>query len=437
MTPGARLAAVIDILAAVETDGRPAERILQAYFRARRYAGARDRRAVAADVFEILRTRARLGWWLRHTGAEARSRSLALAHLALMGRLDGPAIERQFTDGTHAPGALDGEERALAEALGGHALDHPDMPGWARHEHPPWLEPQLRLGLGADFGAELDALNRPAPLDLRVNTLLATREVAQTALAADGIACEPTPLSPWGLRSAAGQAVDRSNAYMQGLVEIQDEASQIAVLLARIQPAQTVVDYCAGAGGKTLAIAAVLQGQGRLIALDTDPHRLERMVPRLGRARAQGVETAVLLERPAGPVPAPVEPGTADRVLVDAPCSGTGTWRRDPGLKWRLTPDMLAGHVARQRRIVARAAGLVRPGGLLIYMTCSVLPQENEEILQTFIADNPAFAALPAGDIWTLAAPCPSAVDSNVVRLTPRRTATDGFSIAVLRRNGA
>ena len=437
MTPGARLAAVIDILAATEIDGRPAERIMQAYFRARRYAGARDRRAAATDVFEILRARARLVWWLRHAGAEARPRALALAHLALVGRLDGSAIAHQFTDGTHAPGALDQDERAVADTLSGVALDHPDMPGWARHEYPPWLEPQLRQSLGGEYGTELDALNSPAQLDLRVNMLRATREAAQAALAAEGIISQTTPLSPWGLRCAAGQAVDRSQAYLQGLVEIQDEASQIAVLLARIQPGQTVVDYCAGAGGKTLAIAAVLEGRGRLIALDADPLRLERMAPRLRRARAHAVETAVVLERPAGPALAPVEPGTAERVIVDAPCSGSGTWRRDPGLKWRLTPEILASHVARQRRIIARAAGLVRPGGLLVYLTCSVLPQENEEIVQGFVADNPAFAALSAGDIWTLSAPCPSAADAHVVRLTPRRTGTDGFSIAVLRRNGA
>ncbi|MEO5335687.1 MAG: RsmB/NOP family class I SAM-dependent RNA methyltransferase [Magnetospirillum sp. WYHS-4] len=403
MTPDARLQAAIEVLAEVEASRRPADRVLELYFRARRYAGAKDRRAVAEGVYGVLRRRARLDWWLERLGLPGEARTRAL----LAASLDGYPLDFQ---GAHGPSPLSDAERALA---GVPAIDHPDMPEAVALECPAWLEPPLRDAFGPDFAAALRALNRPAPVDLRVNTLKATREAARAALAAEGVEAFPTPRSPIGLRLAEPKALGSLGAFREGLVEVQDEGSQLLALAVGAAPGMTVVDYCAGGGGKTLALGAAMGNRGRLIACDSDGRRLAKLDDRRRRAGLGIVETWVL----DGTAP----DLAADRVLVDAPCSGTGTWRRAPEARWRLDAAALAALRETQGLILDRAAALVAPGGWLIYATCSVLAAENEDIVAAFLAAHPDFALHP--------------VDAATphLRLAPHATGTDGFFAAVLR----
>jgi 16S rRNA (cytosine967-C5)-methyltransferase len=310
------------------------------------------------------------------------------------------------------------------------------MPDWVSLEYPAWLDFTLRQLWGGQLNAEMAAFNRPATLDLRVNTGLATVDEARKALAADGVEARPTPFSPIGLRLDARPNLGGMAAFRQGLVEVQDEGSQLIALLVDALPGMTVVDYCAGAGGKTLALAAAMtrdeQLDGRLAACDVAAGRLQRMKDRLKRARVKGVEGRVLddgqdawLEEWAA---------SADRVLLDVPCSATGTWRRRPDVRWRLTAADVEAQTERQRRLLDDAQGLVKPGGRLVYATCSVLTQENERPVADFLDQNPDFAVLDCAPLWRqiLAAPCP--VDGPFLRLSPAATETDGYFVAVLER---
>ena len=315
------------------------------------------------------------------------------------------------------------------------------MPEAAALEIPEWLAGSLRRQWGDGLQAEMAALNRPADLDLRVNTLKGGRAAAIQSLAADGVEARPTPLSPIGLRVRGRVRLEGAAAFRDGLVEVQDEGSQLVALLTGARPGMTVFDVCAGAGGKTLALAAAMENRGTLIAADTDMGRLKRMKPRLRRAGVSGVEAQVLdetLSPDQKPWPE-ADLGAADRVLVDAPCSGTGAWRRDPDARWRLTPAELERDLARQRRILAQAAPLVAPGGRLVYATCSVLPAENEDQVEHFLKNHPQFEVLPITRVWaeTLGgtAPCPCPECAIYFSLSPAANETDGFFAAVLVRS--
>jgi 16S rRNA (cytosine967-C5)-methyltransferase len=281
------------------------------------------------------------------------------------------------------------------------------------------------------------ALNLPAPLDLRVNRLKADRDTAQRALAAEGIRAEPTPWSPLGLRITHRVPLAGTAAFKDGLVEVQDEGSQLAAPLADARPGMRVVDFCAGAGGKTLALAAQMENRGKLVACDTASWRLERAGIRLRRAGVSNVERRPLSSErdpwvkrhaPKG------KEGGFDRVFVDAPCLGIGSWRRNPDGKWRMTPNDLAELLVRQRDILASAARLVKPGGRLVYATCSLLREENEDQAEAFLAASPDFVLYPVGRAWaeTLNDRCPGGED--YLRLTPARHGTDGFFVALFER---
>ena len=441
MTPGARLQAAIEILRDSLASPLPADSVADAYFRRRRYAGSGDRRAILERIFSLLRRRARLGWHLVRAGHQGtpEPRALALADLVVGDGLDGPQAAALFGSSTHAPEALSESERRVADAMTGGVLADPTMPDPVRLEYPAWLDESLRGAFGDKLAVEMGALNARAALDLRVNIAKTTREEARAALAQDGIKTEPTPLSPWGLRVRDAARIGNTHAFKAGLVEAQDEGSQIAALLVGARPSMTIIDLCAGAGGKTLALAASMgeQGriQGRLIACDTSAERLERMIPRLARAGIDGVRRVVLKD---DDFSALAEfSGAADRVLLDVPCSGSGAWRRDPLAKWRLTPETLADLCARQRRILDRAAALVRPGGRLVYVTCSVLPQENEAAVGAFISHDDGFRVVPAGEPWTEAIGVAPPAGDQFLRLSPARNGTDGFFIAVLERVSA
>ena len=437
MTPGARAAAAIELLNVIEAEGRPADRCVATYFAARRYAGSKDRRAISERVFAVLRHRAALDWWLARGGEPAPSaRARAIAALALLEGCAAPDISGLFDGGRHGPAPLEEAERTLAAGLVGPTLRSPEQPPWVRCEAPDWLYARFAETFEAEVEAELSALIASAPVDLRVNGLKADRAAARAVLAEDGIVAEPTPVSPLGLRLAGRAPLAAARAYRQGLVEVQDEGSQAVALLCDARPGMTVVDFCAGAGGKSLALAAQMGGpgrrEGRLIALDVDGARLSRARPRLERAGAGWVETRAI-EGPRDPWLAGLA-GRCERVLVDAPCSGSGAWRRQPDARWRLTPEALADYRAAQDEALAAAAPLVAPGGWLIYATCSLLNEENGVSIGRFLASHDAFAPLDPEPVWrsVLGGPCPRQGEG--VLLSPARCGTDGFYVALLER---
>lgn len=423
MRDSARLQAAIEILAEIEATRLPADAVIEAYFRSRRYAGSKDRRAVADRVYGLLRRRARLDWGLAELGLEASPRTRAL--LAAFQDGEDPA---GLLGGPHGPAPLEGDEERLFQPLPS------GMPEAVALECPAWLEPALRDVCGADFPAALAALNRPAPVDLRVNSLKATREAALAALTEEGVEAAPTPLSPLGLRLAQPRRLGGVKAFVDGLVEVQDEGSQLLALLTGAKPGMTVVDFCAGGGGKALALAAAMGNQGRLWACDADGRRLARLEDRRRRAGVRIVASHLLGE---GDDPwLAANAATADRVLLDVPCSGSGTWRRAPEARWRLDAAMLEDLREKQRSILDAACSLAKPGGWLVYATCSLLREENEAPVEAFLAAHPEFTALPAATVWREALgdiPCPAPAGP-FLRLAPHATGTDGFFLAVVGR---
>ncbi|MBM3523257.1 MAG: methyltransferase domain-containing protein [Alphaproteobacteria bacterium] len=437
MTPGARAQAAIELLDTIDTARGPADSCAQHYFRARRFIGAKDRAAIARLVYGVLRHRAQLDWWLsRAGGGEPSPRTRVFVGLAILERWRAADLLDALDGDRFRPAAASPPERALAKALDGRSLDHPDQPPAIRLNVPGWLMPRFTTRFGDAIEAELAAFAGEAPLDLRVNTLKGERSEARARLAAAGIDAEPTALSPWGLRVAARTRLAEVSAYKDGLIEIQDEGSQLAAALVDARPGQRVCDFCAGAGGKTLALAATMGNAGRLIACDTVARRLDGAGPRLKRAGVSNVERRLLSTERDVWVKRHKE--SFDRVLVDAPCTGSGTWRRNPDARWFLAQADLAELIAKQARIINSAARLVRPGGRLIYVTCSLLCDEDERQVDAFLACTPGFRRLPVAAVWpqvVSTAACPTSGDDLV--LTPRLHGTDGFFVSILERDAA
>jgi 16S rRNA (cytosine967-C5)-methyltransferase len=374
VTPGARIQAAAEALDRWQSGSDGLDRVLAAWGRASRYAGSGDRRAVADLVYDAVRRR-RSAAWVAGAPETPTSRDLMLGSLTLDG-IGRERLAQLFSGAGHAPPPLTGAETARL----GQPLDAAPRP--VRLDFPDWLAPQLE----PIPDAALELTRRRAPLFLRVNLLRGDREAAIAALAADQIVAEPGPLSPTCLEVLAGaHSVARSGAYGDGLVEVQDAASQAASDYAGVLPGDTVLDYCAGAGGKTLALAAAMAGQGRLHAHDTAPRRLAQLDQ---RARRAGVEVTLLEPGRTGPLA-----GRCDLVLVDAPCSGSGAWRRNPDAKWRLTASQLAAYARTQDAILGEAAAAVRPGGRLVYVTCSLLDIENVDRAAAFLATRADFRA--------------------------------------------
>jgi len=430
MTPAARLSAAIEVLSAIDAQRIPAANALKDWGTAHRFAGSGDRAAIAGLVFDVLRRRASSAWLLDADTPRARM----LGMLRLERGLDDAAIAALCDGARFAPEPLTEAERA---ALATRSLA--GAPAHVAGDYPEWLDASLARVFGDARADEAAAMARRAPLDLRVNTLKSAPEKALAALKHLGAA--PTPWSPLGLRIALGAdarnpGVQAEEAFIKGGVEVQDEGSQIAALLTAAKPGEQVIDLCAGAGGKTLALAAMMQGRGRLIATDHDKRQLAPIHERLSRA---GVHNAEVRAPKGAADPLADISASADLVVIDAPCTGTGTWRRNPDAKWRMRPGALEVRLKGQAEVLDRAAALVRPGGRVVYITCSVLTEENGDQVRAFVARQPSFTVVPpkqvasalgdrAGDF--LAAAC---VSDEGLLMTPRRNGTDGFFVSVLR----
>lgn len=434
MTPSARFAAAIALLDAIAAaPRRPADATATEFFRSRRYIGGGDRRAISDTVWTAIRHTLRLDWHLARHGATPSPRLRAIAAALLVERLTLPALGALFSDPRYGPEPLTQPEQGLARALAGCALIAPGMPEHIALNLPEWCLSGFRARFGEALPQAMAAMDEPAPLDLRANLLKTTRDAARAALAAEGIATEPTPFSPWGLRAAPRQNVTATQAFRDGLVEIQDEGSQLIALLTAARPGERVADLCAGAAGKTLALAAMMGNRGRISACDVSATRLEAATKRLRRAGTDNVDRHLLTP---GDRWAKRRAGAFDAVLVDAPCTGSGTWRRNPDARLTTTAKDLAEVSEKQSVILDVAVSLLRPGGRLVYATCSLLPEENEVQVERVLARHQALRLVPLVEAWARAATVPPPNDGPYLALAPHSHGTDGFFAAVLERRG-
>lgn len=421
MTPAARLAALMEIIDLLllewqQENPRPAEQVLKAYYRQRRYMGSSDRRMVQESCFTLLRRFGRLKTVAETIGLPVTGRSLGLLHA----HMNNEDLAGLCTGGRHAPAAVTSNEAA--------AMNRPWPEASLSSSLPAWLYELFRQQYGAETDMLIAALMQPAPLDLRVNRLKTTRENAQTALAAEGIMTTPIEGFPDALEAPRHAAVTITKAYSEGWIEIQDRGSQqvIETLLSLLPPRSsplTILDYCAGAGGKSLALASALENKARIMAWDIDPKRLAELPPRATRAGATCIG---------------IHPGTrppteqADLVLLDVPCSGTGTIRRHPDLPWRLSSQKLAYYMQLQKDIVRQGARLVKPGGLLYYVTCSLLEHENYQCVNDFLTEEGNFRVVTREQMW----------DKEAMRkalgleFLPHRQGGDGFFAVLLKQDG-
>jgi 16S rRNA (cytosine967-C5)-methyltransferase len=429
MTPAARISAAIEVLSDIESRRRPAADAMKDWGLAHRFAGSGDRAAISALVYDVLRRKASSAWLM----GESTPRAEALGALKQIRGLDLDAIAALFTGERHAPPPLTEAER---ERLASATLE--GAPSYVAGDYPEWLAPQFEAAFGAASAEEGRALAERAPVDLRVNLLKTTREKALAALA--HLEPGPTPLSPVGLRIAIrpdgrGPALAAEPAYVKGLVEVQDEGSQLAALLSEAKPGMQVLDLCAGAGGKTLALAAMMDNHGQIYATDQDGRRLTPIFDRLPRSGARNVQ--VRAPKGAADVLADLE-GRCDLVIIDAPCTGSGAWRRNPDAKWRMRPGALEQRMKDQDETLENTVRFVKPGGRIVYVTCSVLRAENEDRVAAFLGRHDAFLPVDTAS-QARSAGLPALAERASpfgpgFRLSPRMTGTDGFYVATLAR---
>jgi len=432
VTTAACLQATLELVDEAERAQRPADAAISAWFRARRDLREQDRAAIFDLFYALLRHHARLGWHLAKHGRPATPRNRLLAWLALGEGKPREQIQRLFSGGRFAPAALTEDERGLLKRLQGGSIDHPAMPEEVRGECPDWALEALRRRFGGDFGREMAAMLTPPPLDLRVNPLRSDRETMLAALRGLRLPAEACRMAPLGIRVHERPNLARLPMLKTGEAEIQDEGSQLVATLVDARPGERVVDFCAGAGGKTLAIAAQMANKGVVIACDVLENRLKRGAERFRRAGLHNIQTRLLSSERDKWVKR--HKGGFDRVLVDAPCSGTGTWRRNPDARWRAEHAGFEALLPLQAGILDSAARLVKPGGRLVYATCSLLPEENEAQVEAFLAAHPDFHVVP------LSAAAPQLTGSahrDYLSLTPARHETDGFFAAVMVRDAA
>jgi len=418
MHPNALLELATDLLHQVLQFDTPADRVVSDFFRTHRALGQRERHTLAETTYTVLRQRL-LFQHLAQSGKGEMERRLAL-------------LGWQGNDGFLRAALTEPEQQWLEKVQ---AIDRAAFPDKLRHNLPEWLAEVLQAKLGDEFWPLVNSLNEGAPLDLRVNTFKAKREDVQAALAKGGIDATLTPYSPWGLRVQGKPALNKVDAFTAGDLEVQDEGSQLLALLVDAKRGEMVADFCAGAGGKTLALGAAMRNTGRLYAFDTSGHRLAALKPRLARSGLSNVYPVQLAHERDERIKRLT--GKIDRVLVDAPCSGLGTLRRNPDLKWRQSPQSVAEMSLKQAAILSSAARLLKPGGRLVYATCSLLDAENEVIASAFGESHAReFKPLPVAPLLERAhAGDPeNLVQGDFLRLWPQRHGTDGFFAATWER---
>jgi 16S rRNA (cytosine967-C5)-methyltransferase len=432
VTPAARLSAAIEVFADIEARRRPAADALKDWGLAHRFAGSGDRAAIAGLVYDALRRKASSASLM----GDASPRAVLIGMLHRERGFDVAAIDALCSGARYAPAPLtEAEQAALVVATLG------DAPAHIEGDYPEWLDPYLARVFGDERVAEGVALASRAPLDLRVNTLAGTREDALPELA--HLNAEPARWSPVGLRirlaaDAKSPAIHAEPLFLKGRIEIQDEGSQLAALLAGAKPGEQVIDLCAGAGGKTLALAAAMENRGQIYATDTDKRRLVAIHDRLARASARNVQ--VRTPKSVGSELTDLA-GRADLVLIDAPCTGIGTWRRNPDAKWRIRPGALAERIKQQDAVLESAVALVKPGGRIAYITCSVLAEENGDRVRAFIGRHGDFSVEKPGNVinslgdraYLFARAV--LISEEGLLMTPRRTDTDGFFVSMLRHS--
>ncbi len=426
MTPAARIKAVLDILDRIASSRIPMDLTVGDYMRNRRYIGSKDRAEIVERVYAIARHRARLGWALEQAGAPDTTRTRVMALLLVLEQKAG--VDRFFDGSQYGPEPLTEDELALIPKL--QAIDLAAAPESVALEIPAMYEQSLRGYFGNDFAAEMTAMLDGANLDLRVNTVQKTREDVAASLEKDSVANAELPYSPWGLRTKGKVYLSHTKAFKAGWIDIQDEGSQLIALACDARPGHQVLDYCAGGGGKTLALANSMKVKGRIVAMDMEEARLLKGKERFRRARVSDIIEVRPLSDDRHRKWLKRQKETFDCTLIDAPCSGTGTWRRNPDTRWKVYGPGLEELVKIQADILDRVVHTVKPGGRLVYATCSVLPEENEQQVEAFLARHPDFELPDLKDVWPEDATPPC--DGKYMRLTPHRHGTDGFFAAVL-----
>jgi 16S rRNA (cytosine967-C5)-methyltransferase len=418
-----RLAAAIDVLTQIDERHRPVRMALKNWGEAARYAGSKDRAFVSGLVLDVLRRRRSLGWRM---GDES-LRAAALGALRFAWDWPLERIAEAAGEEPHGPGPLSEAERAALAA----PRDLAEAPAPIRGDYPDWLDASMIRAFGEARADEAAALSERAPVDLRVNLLKSDPE--RTLKALTSLAAEPVELLATALRMPALDPMTRSGAvetipqFSKGWFEVQDLGSQIAATAAGEVKGKQVLDLCAGGGGKTLALASAMGNTGQIYAYDSDARRLADTIRRGDRAGVRNLQ----VRSPVNPEPLKGLEGKMDVVFIDAPCTGTGSWRRHPDTKWRLTPETLEKRIADQDAVLDAGAPFVKPGGRLVYVTCSVLPEEDEDRVATFLARTPGFVAGPATDDPKLTE---YLTPDGFLRLTPRTSGTDGFFVAVLQK---
>ena len=434
MRPAAQIQTAIELLEQIEIERRPADRLLSSYYRDRRYIGSKDKASISETVYAVLRQKGRLMWFAQEAEVPNTPRSWIIV-LQLLNKQD---VDEFFTGEEYTPGILN-ENEANAQVKISHLIQSNAIdaaPIAVRFNIPEWLVPQLQESLEGDFETEMQALQDRADLCVRVNTLKTKREDMQRLLQENDISSTVTKYSPWGLTIKQKVAFNQLDAFKQGLFEVQDQGSQLIALITQVKAGQKVVDFCAGAGGKSLAMAAQMNNKGVIHACDVHTKRLENLTRRKKRAGVHNIQLHVLSSERDKWVKR--QSGKADVVLIDAPCTGTGTWRRSPDARWNLEPQNLEALIALQANILTSAARLVKPGGKIIYATCSLLKCENEDQIQTFLTEFEDFepAVFSAQSVFSEYESLNELdIDQDFqLRTSPAKTGMDGFFMSVLQR---
>jgi len=439
LTPAARIAAAIELLSEIEdaiaTGGLPADRIIQSYFRERRYAGSKDRRTVTALIYEILRNRELVRWIAERVELYETSRSFLFIWLYVSNHEYKRLITDRHPYGTEPASADELQKLALIADL-----DHSEAGEGIRLNVPAWAIDSAGKRFGSNLSEHAAALNQEAGVTLRTNPLKSGEKASQKTLETDLKAFEKTQFSKLAHHSTTRVNVSQTKSFKEGLIEVQDESAQIASLLVGAKPNETVIDLCAGAGGKALLVSAIMENMGRLFAFDTVARRLQELSKRAKRAGAANIKSNVL-PLDAGTRATKLESyaGKADKVILDVPCTGSGTWRRSPDLRWRYDGNSLSELNEVQKNLFLEGAKLTKIGGRIFYMTCSILPVENEDVVQSFLGENSGWKLLNYKDNWVsqyLSSETPEsdALVPECLQLTPHSHATDGFFIAILER---